>query len=85
MGIDFCRSTNSPFSRNPSPSQTASTDPSSPSPSPSLLHDNPPLQHTPYSPTTLHAFNLGVLYALCANLFPRPNWLRAKNAKLAKA
>ena len=84
MAIDFYRSTDTPFSRNSSPSQTASTDPSSPSPSPSLLHDNPPLHHAPYSPTTLHAFNLGVLCVLCANLFPIPNWLRAKNAKLAK-
>ena len=42
----------------------------------------PPLHHAPYNPTTLHAFNLCVL---CANLFPSPNWLRANNAKLAKA
>jgi len=32
----------------------------------------------------LLAFDLGVLGVLGAILFPRPNWVRAKDAKLAK-
>jgi hypothetical protein len=40
----------------------------------------PTLNDCPLDP--LHAFDLGALCALCANLFPRPKWFRAKDAKV---
>ena len=82
MGIDFCRSTDSPFSRSASVSKTSSTDSSIPGAI--LGQRKPPLHHDPCNPTILHAFNLGVLSVLGASLFPAPKSVRAKDAKLAK-
>ena len=49
-----------------------------------LIQGKRTLPPDPYNRIILHAFNLGVLSALCAILFPSPNWVRAKDAKLAK-
>ena len=54
--------------------------PRPPVPYPRQTH--PP--HDPRNLIILLAFNLGVLCVLGAILLPAPNWVRAKNAKLAK-
>ncbi len=49
-----------------------------------LVQGKRPLYPDPGNLILLDAFDLCVLCALCASLFPGPKWVRAKDAKDAK-